>query len=84
MSFLGAGASLGELCYVRSDLEGGEGVSINLARIVEHDDLGGRAGDGEDDGAGIVGCEVGAGDVEGMRGVSGAEVPKFDGVIEGG
>lgn len=84
MSVCRAGASLRELCDVFSDLEGGEGVGVDLARVVEHDDVGGRTGDGEDDGTGVVGAEVGPGDVEGVRGVLGAEVPESDGIVEGG
>lgn len=82
MSFRGAGAALIELTDVLPDFESGEGVGVDLTRVVEHDDVGGRAGDGEDDGAGVVGAEVGAGDVEGVRGILGAEVPELDGVVE--
>ena len=66
MSFCGAGAALIKLTDVLSDIERGEGVGIDLTGVVEHDDVGGWAGDGEDDGAGVVGAEVGAGDVEGV------------------
>lgn len=66
------------------EVEGGEGLFIEFADVVEEDSLCGRRGDSENAGGGIEGCEVGGVDVEHSDWVYAVEVPDADGVVEGG
>lgn len=66
------------------EVEGGEGLFIEFADVVEEDCLCGWRGDGENAGGGVEGCEVGGVYVEHANRVHAVEVPDSDRVIEGG
>lgn len=66
------------------EVEGSEGLFVELADVVEEDGLCGGGGDGEDTGGGVEGCEVGRVDVEHSNRVYAVEVPDADGIIERG